>query len=1852
MKYTFLFLFFLILISKTIEQEETEIIKIKLNETTNGTLKKGEFAYYSLQILNDPTHPQDYLIIKLEHNSKEFFSDPDMFISDTEKYPSLINSNWSCTRYGNEIIPIHNSYIKKGKTFYISVTCENKCSYSLTANFNHIIYVPAQQILKFQINKGNSMMFSFKTKTIDYEHLSFQFLSADLSPYIIYISNNGQPSSSNTFKLRPAWLNGYIFDVRKNNSNTYCKGCEYQILIEAPEYDANIRILVAYVNSDITIKTNLQVFDSVVDKYVKCYNTPMKDFNEDKDSFILSITLFTGSLFLKEYGFIENDDKKYEKLTDEKSHHIITEKLIVISKDKINSFKEKQQNLNKYDMSFFHYCVGVDNESTDASYLIGGYFSSQTQNYQRLNMLMIGKSVKGYLPKKQVTKYKIIDLSSDSDISINLDIRQGNPLLYAYFNENSLTKNPIIDKLFLDNLIKEKKVFYSVETFNGFSIRILNQDNICHKTKNGIQTEVEKLNCAIYAIVYCENSEDAACQFRITAVNRKSSSYIIPKTMYYGSLMKEEKDSYNFGIYNENIESVTIVLNTLTGNTNLTVTAYSRNKKDKFEKNKKSIIFEPSIITISTKDLNSEEGIQMNFDVNVIASIYSTYSLYYYTTNKKKNKKDYQIREIDLVKEPSEMIRDIIPNENLFNVYMFEINSNHKKNKEDLIISLSKSTTESFSLYLFDKFSDFEYTKDEKSNSINIKGFILKNDYENMIIFENSNKYFKVGKFYLFVVRDQIPEKNTSENVNDFDIIYMRVSMKNTELILIESFIQSEYFYTNYNEQFYYYNHLSIDLPFSLSLNLYYGKIDIYIDFKEITKERVNNSKNQYFYLKHFNVEKSDYIKIPSESIKERCLYSNNCPIYIYIKKVGEQNVKFDIIALSRTDEPILLNQGKLIRYEIHVNEKQKYIIKDIPEEIDGKVMIRFEEGDGRVNMTFQCEEEDKDNYLWQAETDFYGKILKVPSYKTLDTADLTCYYSIYIIGTDNSFKSVIKYTIIYNYYADEIALNEPIKSHIKTGEIHYYTFSIDENENSLYISLYCSDGDSDLYVNYGKTLPTIKEYNWFSSNPQFDYVQINKNDNYFISNGLSNIGGIYTLMIYGFIESSYSLFVTSHPKKIIPLKSNSPSICQSKGKNEIDCFFRFDNLITSSEIDDIDIVFSVNFIYGVGDIFVNLVNNIEGDIFNKFPSRGKSDYSNTQRNKRNFLKIHIEKTHYKLTRNSILLIGVDCLESCFFEINSAILEKNKLYHYLDVNRQNLFYLEKNSNPFTLSFYKTKELNLNYEINSYTGEAEVLVYQNISTYNEKSNNYSYEYVHLGSTLITKNNPYYNFIIHHKKDLNQKIYFKITPKQNIGFYIQLNYESEWTRVPIGKEITYQVTKNIFNGYFDLFEEYNSTILSVRCNDEKAKATIFSTINIYKRNAQNSTDKTNPFNFLIPDNKNAQYKGTTDPITRSVSIKIKNVNFDDIDDDGNVRVLFSIHLKYNESNSDNIDKSISIIISPFVNYYKRIEVNPLSLYYSSDEFYIKEKSIYELKKIRKNDNIFVIELSTCKGSRLDASITDKLEYYFDDNNNEKDRTIEMKKKAGRYIITAFNMNSENYYLKVNGKEGKGIECRLHKKRCQKEADYMLYYYTTNNQNYYKSSTKSNLVVKQIGRGKINVVTSGFKKKDIYGHSYEIENINYKVFVSTSFIEFSKMSSLCYLTRMTSLPNGVKSEYKDNNFIISGLTSGELYYINILIENPETGELLTFNPISIEIEGYNFFSIILAIIIIILLLIGLLYYQRKYFMAEKIIQYERADIMNMAKIPQLETVSEMASIVNKKELERQKEKYTKLTDNENKI
>ena len=58
------------------------------------------------------------------------------------------------------------------------------------------------------------------------------------------------------------------------------------------------------------------------------------------------------------------------------------------------------------------------------------------------------------------------------------------------------------------------------------------------------------------------------------------------------------------------------------------------------------------------------------------------------------------------------------------------------------------------------------------------------------------------------------------------------------------------------------------------------------------------------------------------------------------------------------------------------------------------------------------------------------------------------------------------------------------------------------------------------------------------------------------------------------------------------------------------------------------------------------------------------------------------------------------------------------------------------------------------------------------------------------------------------------------------------------------------------------------------------------------------------------------------------------------------------------------------------------------------------------------MFVIELSPCKG-KIEASITDKLQYYFKYEEDENKKNIRII-NPNRYILLSLNMTSENYYL----------------------------------------------------------------------------------------------------------------------------------------------------------------------------------------------------------------------------------------------
>ena len=88
---------------------------------------------------------------------------------------------------------------------------------------------------------------------------------------------------------------------------------------------------------------------------------------------------------------------------------------------------------------------------------------------------------------------------------------------------------------------------------------------------------------------------------------------------------------------------------------------------------------------------------------------------------------------------------------------------------------------------------------------------------------------------------------------------------------------------------------------------------------------------------------------------------------------------------------------------------------------------------------------------------------------------------------------------------------------------------------------------------------------------------------------------------------------------------------------------------------------------------------------------------------------------------------------------------------------------------------------------------------------------------------------------------------------------------------------------------------------------------------------------------------------------------------------------------------------------------------------------------------------------------------------------------------------------------------------------------------------------------------------KIKNYVGNLFEMKKVDlsYEIIVYTNINDFSYMSSLCYLSKMKNSTQNYKTYVKDNEIYISGLKSSTKYFINIIIRNPSSSELITLTP-----------------------------------------------------------------------------------------
>ena len=1928
-------LLLLILFLYTKSSPNQPIYPLKLNIPEKGSLNDNSYMFYKLTLNEISQNIKENLIIRADedksvtsdNNIQYHFSDPDLFVSKTNKYPKdPETSTWYCNEFGNDIVAISKEYVNPNSTFYIGVFCQKKCNFILNSYLSVSYLLSPFTIYNFHIPPKKSMVYQFKTQEKDFTHLSMQLMGILSNQYNVYI-NKQIPSSSKSYTLEPAWSNGYSYDLYRD-SEEYCTNCTFYILVKALDKDAYFRILITYREHALFIRKEASIFDTIKAQKNRCYFYPMDNFPE-RDSLIMNFFLFGGSMIAKIFGYDSVENKTYDEIVNtDNTYEIIGDRVLIFSREQMAKFKNESISKN---YKYFHFCLYSKLKS---SYLLGLHYSSFTQQMQGLNFLNIGQSIKDYLPVNQITKYKLLDLSFESNIKVNLEVLQGNPKVY--FMNRPLPF--FIHKYMLASyrqfgLVVEPKIIGQKQT-----IFIKNENNECHQ-KSKMQTspgEINKKPCLFFIIIECNYPQNANltnpqdikndCIYSLSTVADRSKQPINQRTTYRGLLSKDDYNDFLFGINDDDVNKFTVVLNTVSGELKLELYKIDDGEENKvFIGSKANKDFLPKIITVEKNEEkeNKNMNIKGKYLIRVYSTTFSSYTLYYYTyTNSTDNKIDLYSVDLNLIN--GQMIQDFFDNR-LFKIYNYEINEGNFK---DIRITVTQRNLD-LNIFIYDNVNKINYElKDRNENDIKDTEFMK--EYDKIISFKNylwSNLY---DAKQIIIPFSELNEKVKKEQSLLFIVIakkYFSSKNKNNEI----SFLNQNTFYLgvtnnviplnlyeniphqatlnhlkNFSEQKYNFVHSDNNKKLSFAINVIAGSISFQIEIK----------KNKIIYYKNEYINRNEFVSISSPNLFKYC-QNTGCEFILTITQISKESPTYMIFAHSDIERPLQLNPGILLHNQIQAGEYQFYILDFNPMEYDnqnklGNILMRYRGGKAELYMKFYSYDVEpeidnfpnENDYDYIGESTYAGKILhldknlydKCISGYNLDNKDINnndnnnkkinstmnlinnknnnnqinCRFFLTVKGTELSFYkgTRIEYSLFYSHAVLEIGQGVPYTTSITAGEINYYKFSFDSNTKGIYITLYSISGDADIYVNYGNNLPSFNNYIWRSSQSQIDSIFIDLNDNFFVDNKKTSLEGLYTIMVYGYTNSTYTLTVTQGENKIIQLVPGTPSLCKVDEENkEKLCYFRVENFANSKKIleedaggltniiqksvdvveKDIHIVFSTKFIYGEGNIFVKLFKKSEIDVKLKdFPNEKNNDYTNdmnsniynsgeTKNNnniKRNFLKIDIEKTNPRLSAYSMLLLTVKCKDNCLFEINSAKIEYDSKFQFIDIGRENLFYINTQKQPLLLSFiYKNKEI-LNYEFYSYTGNADIKIFNNETIYDKTTNKTSYEYNHIANFKIQKNVPYYNYFseINKNKDImgtNKEIFVQIIPEKSymdLGFYIKLNYENEWTKIEsIGKIITYQLNSNIFNGYIDVYDEYDNIILSIKSDDPKLTANVYVTLNEIVPFSQNQKQE-----FNYPTNQSYTYSGKTNYLTSTVSIKIDTLKKSN--NGNNLRIFYKVELTGDFSHrNSNLAKTIGVLVTPQVKNIQRIEANPYTIYYNSQNAKNEMKSIFDLKKVDNNDDIFVIEISACKG-QFDADLMNEINYFNDEKDGKK-INVDKKYQQGRLMLTGHNLKSENYYLGIwgsknnensfeNNNDNNNNNSYLNKPmEYSNEVEYLLYYFTTNNKNYVYSSVESYINPIYLKNGDIKLEISKMKIKNSVGNLVEMKNVDlsYEIVVSTNINDFSYMSSLCYLSKMKNSTQNYKTYVKDNEIYISGLKSSTKYFINIIIRNPISGELITLTPTIIETKPFKLpiAYIIIAIIIVIILVIVICYYRSEYLITKAELKYEQNDVRNIA-------------------------------------
>ena len=265
------------------------------------------------------------------------------------------------------------------------------------------------------------------------------------------------------------------------------------------------------------------------------------------------------------------------------------------------------------------------------------------------------------------------------------------------------------------------------ETFIGYDLDILNKDNKCHNQitpSKGLDEELRTLACALYIVVECADEEDN-CVYRLRAFHDTSYQKMIPRTSFYNILPKGETDYYTITIDDKNTETITIVMNSITGDTDLVVTKEINGTETRVGVSYNDGIL-PDVVTIAKgqSGLDTLDGV---YNVKLKSLSFSTYSIYYYS--KSQQSKDPSIKDITLELETGQIVYDILPTDTKYKIYSYQIDTKDVSNS-DIRITLTRRNFPCV-FYVFRSLNTFSYNEEDFEE---VRGYDWKGEYNNELV--------------------------------------------------------------------------------------------------------------------------------------------------------------------------------------------------------------------------------------------------------------------------------------------------------------------------------------------------------------------------------------------------------------------------------------------------------------------------------------------------------------------------------------------------------------------------------------------------------------------------------------------------------------------------------------------------------------------------------------------------------------------------------------------------------------------------------------------------------------------------------------------------------------------------------------------------------------------------------------------------------------------------------------------------------------------------------------------------------------------------------------------------------------